>query len=82
MTMLGSVTVTDGGDNVIATGNGFHEYDPTVQMYDVQDNGLQQGAHYTLVDEDGAGWQGITFVGYDGQYANFDNSVATQLPRH
>jgi hypothetical protein len=79
MTMLGQVTVTDGNGNVVATGSGFYEYDPTVQVSEVQDNGLQQGANYTLTCGDGTGWQGLVYVNTDGNIANFDNSVSQRF---
>jgi hypothetical protein len=76
MTMLGQVTVTDGNGNVVATGDGNYEYDPTIQVANVQNQGLQQGAYYTLTCSDGTGWQGLMFVSLDGNIANFDNSAA------
>jgi hypothetical protein len=76
MTMLGQVTVTDGNGSVVATGYGNYEYDPTIQVADVQDHGLQVGAYYTLTCSDGTGWQGLMFVNFDGDIANFDNSSA------
>ena len=76
MTMLGQVSVTDANGTVVATGTGNYEYDPTIQVADVQDQGLQQGAYYTLTCSDGTGWQGLMFVSVDGNIANFDNSNA------
>jgi len=79
--MLGAVTVFDGNNNVVATGSGFYEYDPTIQVARVQDNGLQQGAYYTLTcDTDGTGWQGLMYVNTDGDIANFNNSAARTVP--
>lgn len=40
------------------------------------DQGLQQGAYYTLTCGHGTGWQGLMFTGTDGSIANFDNSAA------
>jgi hypothetical protein len=76
MPMLGAVTVTDGNGATVATGDGNYEYDPTIQVADVQDQGLQEGAYYTLTCGDGTGWQGLMFTGLDGNIANFDNSNA------
>jgi hypothetical protein len=76
MTMLGAVTVTNANGAVIATGDGNYEYDPTIQVANVQDNGLQSGAVYTLTCGDGTGWQGLVYVNTDGNIANFDNSMA------
>jgi hypothetical protein len=74
--MLGAVTVTDGNGAIVATGDGNYEIDPTIQVSDVQDQGLQQGAYYTLTCGDGTGWQGLMFTGFDDTIANFDNSNA------
>jgi hypothetical protein len=76
MPMLGAVTVTDGNGNVVATGDGNHEYDPDVQVANVNNINLQQGAVYTLTDPNGHGWQGLIFTGLDGNIANFNNQAA------
>ena len=77
----GLTKITDGSGTVIAAGDrdssmrsGFK-----VQVRITEDNGLQQGAYYTITNDNSSGWQGAMFTGMDGTLGEFEISNATVL---
>jgi hypothetical protein len=78
--MIGATKISDGNDNVVATGKDGNDDDiRMIQVVIDQDNGLQVGAFYKITMSDGTGYRSICYTGTHDNLAEFDCQNATKF---
>jgi hypothetical protein len=80
MGMLGPTKISDGNDNVVATGTDGNDDDSrTIQVVVDEDNGLEEGGTYTITKGDGSGYRSINYTGTRDGMAHFRYETANKF---
>jgi hypothetical protein len=80
MGMLGPTKISDGNDNVVATGTDGNDDDSkTLQVVIDEDNGLVEGGFYTITKNDGSGYRSICYTGPRAGFAQFAYETANKF---